>query len=89
MIGYELWEMKKWKMYFVPNLQDCQTEEDHFHQAALQGDEPVILTMPPMCGTPINKHSGHHIAIDAFPTLFPTEVADIATDWEEKVEMKD
>ena len=47
--------------------------------------------MPPMYGTPINGHSGHHIAIniDAFPTLFPTGVADIATHWEEKVEMKD
>ena len=74
---------------FVPNLQDRQTEEDHLCQAALQVDDPVILSMPSMCGTPINEHSGHHIAIDAFPTLFPTGVADIAADRDEKVEMKD
>jgi hypothetical protein len=29
---------------FISNLQDRQTEEDHLHQAALQGDDPVILT---------------------------------------------
>ena len=55
----------------VPNLQDCQTEEDHLCQGTLQVDDPVILSMPSMHGTPINKHSGHHIAIVAFPTLFP------------------
>ena len=74
---------------FVPNLQDRHTEEDHLHQAALQGDEPVILTMPSMHGTPISEHSGHHIAIDAFPTLFPTGEADIVAEHDEKVEMKD
>ncbi|KIM91794.1 hypothetical protein PILCRDRAFT_58064 [Piloderma croceum F 1598] len=74
---------------FVPNLQDCQTEEDHLRQAALQENDPVILTMPSMRGIPINEHSGHHIAIDAFPTLFPTGVADIAAERDAKVEMKD
>src|SRR6202050_3158349 len=74
---------------FVPNLQDRHTEEDHLCQAAMQGDEPVILTMPSMHGTPINEHSGHHIAIDAFPTLFPTGEADIVAERDEKVEMKD
>jgi len=74
---------------FVPNLQDRQTEEDHLRQAALQPDGPVILTMPSMRGTPINEHSGHHIAIDAFPTLFPTGKADIAAERDEKIEMKD
>ena len=74
---------------FVPNLQDCQTEEDQLRQAALQGDDPVILTMSSMHGTPINENHGHHIAIDAFPTLFLTGVADIAAERDEKVEMKD
>ena len=39
---------------------------------------PVILTMPHIRGTPINEWSGHSIAIDAFSTLFPTGVADLA-----------
>ena len=37
----------------------------------------------------ISEHAGHHIVIDAFPTLFPTEKADIAAEHDEKVEMKD
>jgi hypothetical protein len=74
---------------FAPNMQDRMTEEDHLRQAALQGDEPVILTMPSMHGTPISEHAGHHIAIDAFPNLFPTGKADIAAERDEKVEMKD
>ena len=41
---------------------------------------PVILTMPHIRGTPINEWSGCSIAIDAFPTLFPTGVADLAAD---------
>ena len=74
---------------FVPNLQDRLTEEDHLHQAALQGDDLVILTMPSMHGTPISEHAGHHIAIDAFPTLFLTGKVDIAAECDEAVEMKD
>jgi len=74
---------------FVPNLQDRLIEEDHLRQAALQGDNPVILTMPSMHGSPISEHAGHHIAIDAFPTLFPTGKADIAAECDEAVEMKD
>ena len=73
---------------FVPNLHDRTTEEEHLHQAALRTDDPVILTMPSMHGTPISEHSGHHIAIDAFPTLFPTGMADIAAECDESVEMK-
>ena len=45
--------------------------------------------MPSMHGTPISEHAGPHIAIDAFPTLFPTEKADIAAEHDEAVEMKD
>src|ERR1700683_3011309 len=73
---------------FVPNLQDRQTGKDHLRQAALQTDDPVILTMPSMCGTPISEHSGHKIAIDAFPTLFPTGKADIAAERDEDMDMK-
>src|SRR5882762_2734893 len=74
---------------FVPNMHNRQTEEEHLRQAAFQVDEPVILTMPSMRGTPISEHSGHQIAIYAFPTLFPTGEADAIADQEEKVEMKD
>jgi hypothetical protein len=72
---------------FVPNMQNRLTEEEHLHQAALQGDDPVILTMPSMRGTPISEHSGHQIAIDAFPTLFPTGKADAVADHNDPVEM--
>ena len=72
---------------FVPNMQDRLTEEEHLHEAALQGDDPIILTMPSMCGTPISEHSGHRIAIDAFPTLFPTGEADAVADRDDPVEM--
>lgn len=33
---------------FVPNLQNRQTEEEQLHQAAMHGNEPIILTMPSM-----------------------------------------
>ena len=74
---------------FVPNMQNRLTEEEHLRQAALQGDEPVILTMPSMRGTPISEHSGHQIAIDAFPTLFPTGEADAVADRDDPVEMNE
>ena len=59
------------------------------HEAALQGVDPVNFTMPSMRGTSISEHAGHQIAIDAFPTLFPTGKADIAATHDEAVEMKD
>jgi hypothetical protein len=68
-------------------MQNRLTEEEHLCQAALQGDDPVILTMPSMCGTPISEDSGHQIAIDAFPTLFPTGEADAVADCDDPVEM--
>jgi hypothetical protein len=40
------------------------------HAVAFNEDHPIILTMPEVRGTPINEHSGHAIAIDAFPSLF-------------------
>jgi len=74
---------------FVPNMHNRQTEEEHLRQAAFQVDEPVILTMPSMRGTPISEHSGHQIAIDAFPTLFPTGEADAIAERDYPVEMND
>lgn len=43
---------------FVPNIHGRISEEDQLHQAALNSDDPVILTMPSLCGTPINERSG-------------------------------
>src|SRR6202050_3699766 len=74
---------------FVPNMQKRLTEEEHLCQAALQGDEPFILTMLSMCGTPISEHSGHQIAIDAFPTLFPTGEADAVAKHDDCYEMNE
>jgi len=36
---------------------------------------------------PISEHSGHQIAIDAFPTLFPTGEADAIAERDYPVEM--
>lgn len=61
---------------FVPNLHTGTMELDQLWAAAAIGDQPIILTMPQVRGTPINENSGHAIAIDAFPSLFPTGKAD-------------
>src|SRR6202047_4147949 len=74
---------------FVPNMHNRQNEEEHLRQAAFQADEPVILTMPSMHGTPISEHSGRQIAIDAFPTLFPTGEADAVANRDDPVEMNE
>ena len=74
---------------FVPNMPNRLTEEEHLHQAPLQGDEPVIITMSSMCGTPISEHSEHQTAIDVFPTLFPTGEADAVANRDDPVEMNE
>ena len=78
-----------YSMGFVPNMQQGQTEEEILRQAALQSDEPVIMSMPSVHGTPINEHAGVQIAIDAFPTLFPTGEADYNANREHAVDMKE
>ena len=65
---------------FVPNLQDCQTEEDHLCQAALQVDDPVILSMPSMHGTLSTNTLGITLLLLHFLHCFPIGVADIAAD---------
>ena len=45
--------------------------------------------MPSVHGTPISEYSGHPIAIDAFPTLFPTGEADFETNCALKVDRKE
>jgi hypothetical protein len=63
---------------FVPNVTAAQTEMEQLRAAAFHGDQPIILSMPHVHGTPINEHGGRSIAIDAFPSLFPTGKADFA-----------
>jgi hypothetical protein len=61
---------------FVPNVSTRETELEQLRAAAAHGTTPIVLTMPAVHGTPINEHAGHTIAIDAFPSLFPTGKAD-------------
>lgn len=74
---------------FVPNMHNGQTEEEQLRQAALNSDDPVVLTMPSVHGTPISEYSGRRIAIDAFPSLFPTGKADLEEPQALKVDMKE
>jgi hypothetical protein len=39
---------------FVPNIQDSQMELEQFHVAAFHNDNPVVLTMPTVRGTPLS-----------------------------------
>ncbi|KAJ7040144.1 hypothetical protein C8F04DRAFT_948875, partial [Mycena alexandri] len=74
---------------FVPNVTTAQTELEQLHAAAFHNDSPPILTMPAVHGTPINEYSGQAIAINAFPSLFPTGMADFGAHREIKVTMKE
>ena len=78
-----------YSMGFVPNVQQGQTEEEILCQAALQNDGPVIMTMPSVHGTPISEYAGLQIAIDTFPTLFPTGEADYNANRDHTVDMKE
>ena len=73
---------------FVPNLQDGLTELEHLQHAAANIG-PYVLTIPEIRGTPISEYSGHQIAIDAFPTLFPSGKADYNAPREIKVTMEE
>ena len=74
---------------FVPNMHDSRTEEEQLCQAAFNSGDPIILPMPSVRGTPISEYSGRSIAIDAFPTLFPTGEADFEANRALKVDMKE
>ena len=78
-----------YSMGFVPNVQQRQTEEELLRQVALQSNDPVIISMPSVRGTPVSEYAGHQIAIDAFPTLFPTGVADFNASRDHNVDMKE
>lgn len=70
-------------------MHDSRTEEEQLRQAAFNSGDPIILPMPSIRGTPISEYSGCSIAIDAFPTLFPTGEADFEANHALKVDMKE
>ncbi|KAK6988989.1 hypothetical protein R3P38DRAFT_2413215, partial [Favolaschia claudopus] len=87
---------------FAPNIQPPETEFEQLQRArqAAAGLPPElnpqvppareqILTMPAVRGTPLSEHENHKIAIDAFPTLFPTGQADFNELRNQKVSMED
>ena len=56
---------------FVPNLNIATHEIDHLRNAAQAPPDTPVLTMPVVHGTPLSE-CGSNIAVNAFPTLFPT-----------------
>jgi ATP-dependent DNA helicase PIF1 len=80
----------------VPNLAETLTEADMLREAAQQPAPPAppaplrssrpILTAPAIHGTPLTEYNAE-LAINAFPTLFPTGQADFNAAREKKVDM--
>jgi len=56
---------------FVPDLNITTHEIDQLRNAAQAPPDVQVLTMPVVRGTPLSEY-GSNIAINAFPTLFPT-----------------
>ena len=56
---------------FVPDLHISAHEIDQLRDAAQAPPDTPVLTMPVVRGTPLTEY-GSNIAINAFPTLFPT-----------------
>ncbi|KAK6969577.1 hypothetical protein R3P38DRAFT_2364895, partial [Favolaschia claudopus] len=74
---------------FAPNIQPPETEFEQLQRQAAAANLKQVLTMPGVRGTPISEHENHKIAIDAFPTLFPTGQADFNEMRNQKVSMED
>jgi ATP-dependent DNA helicase PIF1 len=76
---------------FVPDLRAVPSEADQLaaaaavHAPAPAAVEPPVLEAPFIHSTPISEFSGFKIAINAFPTLFPTGAADFNATRETKV----
>jgi hypothetical protein len=56
---------------FVPDLHISGHEIDQLRNAAHPPPDTQVLSMPVVRGTPLSEY-GTNIAINAFPTLFPT-----------------
>ena len=56
---------------FVPDLHISAHEIDQLREAAQAPPDVPVLSIPVVRGTPLSEY-GTNIAINAFPTLFPT-----------------
>jgi len=75
---------------FVPNVNVGITELQQLQAAAANDvDNPIILTMPHIRGTPINENMNIPIASNAFPSLFPTGQADFTAVRDDAVTMSE
>ena len=75
---------------FVPNVNVGITEMQQLQAAAANDvDNPIILTMPHIRGTPINENMNIPIASNAFPSLFPTGQADFTAVRDDAVTMSE
>src|SRR5882672_8632084 len=73
---------------FVPDLHITTHEIDQLQNAAHGPPDIPALTMPVVHGTPLSEH-GSNIAINAFPTLFPTGKGGFDEPRQHKVSEKD
>lgn len=73
---------------FVPDLHITAHEIDQLRNAAQAPPDVQVLSMPVVRGTPLSEY-GSNIAINAFPTLFPTGRGGFDEPREHKVTEKD
>lgn len=73
---------------FVPDLHITTHEVDQLRNAAQAPPDEQVLTMPIVRGTPLSEY-GSNVAINAFPTLFPTGRGGFDEPREHKVSEKD
>ena len=73
---------------FVPDLHISAHEIDQLREAAQTPPDVPVLTMPVVRGTPLSEY-GSNIAINAFPTLFPTGQGGFDEPREHKVSEKE
>ena len=73
---------------FVPDLHIAAHEIDQLRNAAQAPPDAPVLTMPVVRGTPLSEY-GTNLAINAFPTLFPTGRGGFDEPRQHKVSEKD
>ncbi|KZT34517.1 hypothetical protein SISSUDRAFT_1065241 [Sistotremastrum suecicum HHB10207 ss-3] len=74
---------------FVPGMGAQESEEELLRGAVnrLNAAGLAVMTAPPIGGVPISEYGGLELAIQAFPTLFPTGKADFNGSRPDKVTM--
>ena len=73
---------------FVPDLHIASHEINQLRNVAHPPPDVPVLTMPVVRGTPLSEY-GSNIAINAFPTLFPTGRGGFGEPREHKVSERD